>query len=62
MIERAMSDNTVIAGYDKPYGFLMFSEGREKVHWEQMGRYFAVSKMQNMRNASNICSVPFCTV
>ena len=21
----------------KPYGFLMFSEGKEKVHWEQMG-------------------------
>ena len=21
----------------KPYGFLMFSVGREKVHWEQMG-------------------------
>ena len=20
----------------KPYGFLMFSGGREKVHWEQM--------------------------
>ena len=21
----------------KPYGFLMFSGGREKVHWKQMG-------------------------
>ena len=21
----------------KSYGFLMFSEGRERVHWEQMG-------------------------
>ena len=20
----------------KPFGFLMFSEGRERVHWEQM--------------------------
>ena len=22
----------------EPYGFLMFSEGRERVHWEQMGQ------------------------
>ena len=21
----------------KPYGFLMFSKGRERVHWERMG-------------------------
>ena len=21
----------------KPYGFLMFSGGRERLHWEQMG-------------------------
>ena len=21
----------------KPYGFLMFSKGRERVHWESMG-------------------------
>ena len=23
----------------KPYGLLMFSGGREKVHWEQMGEF-----------------------
>ena len=45
-----MNDNTVIAGYYKHYGFLMFSGGREKVHWEQLGKYFALSKMQNMRS------------
>ena len=22
---------------EKPYGFLMFSRGREMIHWEQMG-------------------------
>ena len=22
----------------EPYGFLMFSEGRERVHWERMGQ------------------------
>ena len=24
-------------GLGKPYGFRMFSAGRERVHWEQMG-------------------------
>ena len=24
----------------KPYGFLMFSGGRGRVHWERMGQYF----------------------
>ena len=41
----------------KPYGFLMFSGGREKVHWEQMGedrsrfspaQYFSSFRIPNM--------------
>ena len=35
-IKKKLSIRIVIASFKEPYGFLMFSENRERVHWKQV--------------------------
>ena len=45
----------------KPYGFLMFSGGRERMHWEQMGLWcllILIEKKSRHRLSTNIKQVP----
>ena len=39
---------------EKPYGFLMFSGGRERVYWERMGEYAYVCVLYIIRARSKI--------